>query len=131
MIERTIIFTILFCLFLIASNAQSPTQTIKGQITDSESGYPIENVNITLNTYNAVSDAKGYFQLKNIIVGRHSIKFSCVGYESNCIREILVGSAKELVLNIKLTEQIKALAEVTVRPQKEYCFLFLDNAKKL
>jgi len=120
MIKRTVLLTIIHCLFFIVSNAQSPAQTIKGQVTDSESGYPIENVTITLDNYHTVSDAKGYFLLKSIIVGRHSIKFSRIGYESNIIRDILVGSAKELILNIKLTEQIKVLDEVVVRPQEEY-----------
>lgn len=118
--KRAVLLTILYCLFLLASHAQTPTQIIKGQVTDSESGYPIENVNVTLDNHITISDTKGYFLLENITVGRHSIKFSRIGYESNIIRDILVGSAKELVLNIKLTEQIKVLDEVVVRPQEEY-----------
>lgn len=115
------LYKLVFCCILANfCKAQNLSQIIRGRIIDSESGYPIRNVDININNLNSTSDEQGYFNIKNVPVGRHTIKFTCVGYESSVVKEILVGSGKEIILDIKLTEQIKALEEVIVKPQKEY-----------
>jgi CarboxypepD_reg-like domain/TonB-dependent Receptor Plug Domain len=117
---KILLFIILANLSAIICTAQSPRQTIKGRVVDAESGQPISNVNVVIENLNTTTDEQGYFRLEKVLVGRHSLKFSRVGYENAFIKELLVGSGKEIVLDIKLTEQIKSLEEVVVTPQKEY-----------
>lgn len=58
----------------------------------------------------------GYFFLPNVPVGRHDIEIRCIGYEPAILKEVLVGSSKEVVLDIHLQENLLELKEVTVKP---------------
>lgn len=49
-------------------------------------------------------------------VGRHNIRVSYLGYEPVILKEVLVGSSKEVVLNIGMTESPTNLDEVVVTP---------------
>lgn len=53
----------------------------------------------------------------SIPVGRHNVRATYVGYAPSIIREILVTSAKEVFLNIAMSENAQILNEVVVRPQ--------------
>jgi hypothetical protein len=117
---KIILLSILTNLSVFICVAQLPSQTIKGRVIDAESGQPISNVNVIIENLNTTTDEQGFFKIEKVLVGRHSVKFSRVGYENAFIKEILVGSGKEIVLDIKMTEQIKNLEEVVVKPQKEY-----------
>ncbi|GHT76210.1 hypothetical protein FACS189413_14870 [Bacteroidia bacterium] len=50
-------------------------------------------------------------------VGRYNIQASFVGYEPATIREVMVSSAKETVLEITMKENVQALDEIVVRPK--------------
>jgi hypothetical protein len=64
-----------------------------------------------------LTDSLGAFIFKDIPVGRYDIEVSCVGYDPVIIREILLTSAKEVVLDITLQENLANLGEVVVRPK--------------
>lgn len=55
--------------------------------------------------------------IKNVPVGRYSVKASFVGYESVVMHEQLLSSSKELILEIALKEISTTLSEVVIRPQ--------------
>jgi hypothetical protein len=57
----------------------------------------------------------GLFALRNVPLGRQSVEIRYVGYESKIIPNILLTVAKEVVLEIKLTEQVTEFEEVTVK----------------
>ena len=61
------------------------------------------------------ADLDGNFRLERVPLGRHNFKISYVGYEPFTLSEILVGSGKEVVLEIELKESSFALGEVVVR----------------
>ena len=89
--------------------AQELTQTIRGQITDSESRLPLIGANVvllsdTVSFIGTTADVDGYFKLENIPLGRHKLKISFLGYQTMIIPNIVVGSAKEIILNISLEE---------------------------
>ena len=62
------------------------------------------------------TDSLGRFLLAEVPVGRHDLEVSCLGYEPALLKEILVGSSKEVILEIRLQESLIAVDEVVVRP---------------
>lgn len=56
---------------------------LKGRIIDSETGKPLDYVNVLLSytTIGAATLEDGSFHIKNIPAGSYEILFSCVGYE--------------------------------------------------
>ena len=96
------------------------TQTIRGQVCDVASGEPMIGVTITVEngtTMATVSDLDGNFEIKNVPVGRHSVRASYIGYEPVLLKEQLVSSGKELVLTLRMRESVSELGEVVVKPR--------------
>ena len=96
------------------------TQTIRGQVSDVASGEPMTGATVMVDNQTdmaTVSDADGRFAIQKVPVGRHTIKVSFVGYEPLELKEQLLSSGKEMVLDLKMTESISTLDEVVVKPQ--------------
>lgn len=120
--KKTLIGTLIMCL-LTTAFSQSLTQTIKGQITDQQSGSPIIGATAQVAGISpllgAITDVNGYFRIEKVPIGRHSIQVSYLGYEPAFLSEILVGSGKEVVINIKLIESLQQLDEVVISTQSQ------------
>ena len=102
--------------------AQTTTadQTIRGPVCDVASGEPMIGVTITVEngtTMATVSDIDGNFVIQHVPVGRHSVRATYIGYEPVLLKEQLVTSGKELVLNLKMTESLTNLQEVVIKPR--------------
>ena len=108
-----VVFTISFTQW---SFSQSVTQTIKGKVTDQTSQEGLIGANIILLDSDPITGTStridGSFILENVPVGRQSFEIRMIGYESYFVREILVNSGKEVVLNINLKEEVTSLSEV-------------------
>lgn len=107
--QKNLLLALLFTLLLAAKlSAQPPTQTIKGVVIDKDSKQPIELAAVQLTTVEPMqgqlTDELGKFKFENVAVGRHSIKVQYTGYEPYFSENIILNSAKELVLTIELTE---------------------------
>ena len=94
------------------------TQTIRGKVfdKDSKAALPFATVHV-MNTdplIGTTTDIDGNFVLENIPLGRHTVAVKFVGYADAFLPEILLGSAKETVLKIELSEQVQALGGVTI-----------------
>ena len=114
--KRLLILGLLYCPLWIS--AQQLEQTIKGKITDAQSGSPVIGATIAVLTTDplkgASTDIDGYFRISNVPVGRHTLKISFVGYEDKIVPELLVGSGKEVVLDATLTESFTTMAEAVI-----------------
>lgn len=100
-------------------NDARPTQIIRGIVKDASSGeaIPFASVSLADNSGKGViSDDNGNFQINNVSIGRHTIKASFLGYEPAIIKEVMVSSSKEVILEITLKESVMKLGEVVVRP---------------
>ncbi|MEX2404553.1 MAG: carboxypeptidase-like regulatory domain-containing protein, partial [Balneolales bacterium] len=124
--KRTAGFVFIFIPILLCPlflNAQVPSQTIRGQITDAGSGSPIPGVTVMVldqePTLGTTTDLNGNFRLDNVPAGRHTLRFSSVGYESGYIREQLVTSAREVILDVTLRESVTELDDIVVRPEQQ------------
>ncbi len=93
-------------------------QTVRGQVFDKDSKSPLPFATVQIMNTNpsvgTTTDIDGDFIIKNIPVGRYTIKVSFVGYTDAFVPELLLGSAKEAVLRVELTEKIQSLGGVTI-----------------
>ncbi|MEQ8905451.1 TonB-dependent receptor [Ekhidna sp.] len=113
---------ILLVLSTIA-HSQSLTQTIKGQITDEQSGSPIIGATVQIlgssPPMGGITDVDGFFKIEKVPIGRQTLGISYLGYESITIPDILVGAGKEVVMNAKLIESLQQLDEVVVTSENQ------------
>ena len=86
--------------------SQPLTQTIKGKVLDQDTQIPLLGANVIVKNSEpargATTDEQGAFWMDGVRVGRHDLLITYIGYESYVASEILVSSAKEVVLNIQL-----------------------------
>ena len=116
---KRLFFTTLLAALTTFAQAQT-TQTIRGQVTDVASGEPMTGATVMVDnqtTMATTTDADGRFVIQKVPVGRHTIRVSFIGYEPLELKEQLLSSGKEMVLNLKMTESISRLDEVVVKPQ--------------
>lgn len=121
-ISTRIITTLSVILFMsLFSYGQSGyRQTIKGYITDGESRKPLAGISVQVlpAVASAVSDSNGYYILRDIPVGRYSIQYTAIGFETRVIPDLVLSSGKELEQSISLTQSFRQLDSFTVRSRK-------------
>ena len=104
------ILGILFLISVMTSKqyAQEISQTIRGTVVDQESKFPLIGVTVQLTSSNefigTTTDIDGKFRLENVPVGRQSLKMSYIGYEDVELSDLILTSAKELILDINMFE---------------------------
>jgi len=104
--------------------AQTPsTQTISGQALDKDTQEPLIGATVRVEnlepTLGAITDFEGKFSLKNVPVGRIQVQCSYVGYEPWLSDPLIVNSAREIFLNIVLSEGVSSqMQEVVVTAHK-------------
>jgi hypothetical protein len=112
----------LFLLLFYQFYSAQTTQNIRGSVVDIDSKTPLPGANIIVihsdPMIGGVADINGYFTLRNVPVGRHTLQVSYMGYETKTLSNIEVTSGKELIINVSL-EQSFAIQEVTITAEKE------------
>ena len=121
---KTFLFFLLLFFGYMVAHAQSIalTQTVKGIVTDEQSGNILYNVTVAVDNIQqpitAVSDSAGAFKLLNVPIGRRQIKVSITGYEDAWLSNIEVTSSREVVLEIRMKEKVQKLGEVVIKSGK-------------
>ena len=99
--------------------AQEISQTIRGTVVDQESKFPLIGVTVQLTSSNdfigTTTDIDGKFRLENVPVGRQSLKLTYIGYEDVELSDLILTSAKELILDINMFEGGVVLSEFKVK----------------
>lgn len=102
-------------------HSQEFTQTIRGQVIDSYTELPLPGATVVIigsDPFKGTStNAEGAFRFENMVAGRHDIQVSMVGYKTNVMQNLLLSTGRELVLTIRLEEQVYVLDDVEVRPE--------------
>lgn len=102
--------------------AQPQFQSVRGTITDADTRQPLIGATVLLvgsdPLIGATSDFDGRFTLSQVPVGRIALQVRMLGYEEQALGNLLVNSAKELVLDIRLQESLVRLQEVEVTAGK-------------
>lgn len=98
--------------------SQDLHQTIKGKITDRETGMPLSGAYIleagSSPSNITTTDSTGSFRLSTSL-GRVTLNISYLGYEDLSIKDILVASGKEVEINAGLPEKVIQTSDVIVR----------------
>ncbi|RDC63468.1 TonB-dependent receptor [Adhaeribacter pallidiroseus] len=119
--KAMVLLCLLGCPIMVFS--QNLSQTIRGKVIDRESQTPLIGASISITNLNpvkgSITDAEGNFKLEKVPVGRHTLKINYIGYEEQTIPELLLGSGKELVLTVGLTESIRQMDEVVITAQPD------------
>jgi len=113
------------------SIAQSQSGTLKGTITEFDTGesVPMANIVIELNgtvVDGAVADFDGKYTIKPIDPGRYTVKVSFIGFATKEITDVLVSSNKITFINAGLKIESDVLGEVEL---VEYVVPLIDPDK--
>jgi len=95
---------------------------VRGTIIDGDTRQPLIGATVILidsdPLIGATTDLDGRFTLSNVPVGRVALKVRMLGYEEQTLANLLVNSAKELVLQVKMQESLTQLQEVVISGKK-------------
>lgn len=120
---KRLFLTAITILSIAFASAQGPftpghTQTVRGTITDADTRQPLIGATVVLigsdPLIGSTTDLDGRFSLSNVPVGRIALQVRMLGYEEQTLANLLVNSAKELVLAVKLQESLAQLQEVVI-----------------
>lgn len=99
-------------------SAQDLSQTIRGKIIDKASSQALAGVNVVLlNTEplrGTVSDENGNFEIQKVPLGRQTLQFSLLSYETRVMSNLELSSSKELLLLVELQEKFITTKEVVI-----------------
>src|SRR5688572_23797983 len=108
----------LILIMTIASYAQQIQQTVRGTIIDQDNQMPLIGATVVVVGSNpligATTDLQGRFRISGVPVGRVTLKISFIGYEDRTIPNLLIGSAKEEIIDVALIESVSKLEEIVV-----------------
>ena len=115
---RILLFVVTFIFVITTSSAQQIQQTIRGTIVDQDSQMPLVGASVvimgTTPLIGTTTDLEGRFRISGVPVGRVTLKISFIGYEDRTIPNLLVGSAKEEIIDVALAESVSKLEEIIV-----------------
>lgn len=114
---------ILIVLFFVEkSSSQEIYQTIRGKITEKATGYPIPGAGIKIlsTTPPLVTNTNddGEFRFEKVPLGRHNLIIMANGYNGSTLNNLIITSAKELILTIELEETVITADEVVITAEK-------------
>lgn len=114
---KQILPLLLYFFVPVLLNAQS-SALVKGNITTAD-GAPAQHITITIERsgYAAMSDGKGYYEIKNIKAGNWTLIVSAVGAETQK-RRITINGNETLTEDFVISETAKELAEVLINSKK-------------
>lgn len=95
-----------------------PTQTIRGRVVDEDSQAPLLGANVLIleagPITGVITDEAGVFVMEDVPVGRYTLLVSYVGYKSSIMRDVLVGTGREVYLDVGLKELLVEMEGVSV-----------------
>ena len=117
------LIALFFCISVFTTNTFAVKQTVRGTVIDKDSKMPLIGASVVVPGSNplkgATTDANGNFRIEGMDAGRISLQVSYIGYHPVNLSNLILTSAKELVLTIEMVEKTTTTAEVTVTANQE------------
>lgn len=115
---KNFLFLIFIFLLFNTLSAQSLTQTLRGEIRDQISEAPIPGATVMLQPseplIGTVSNLDGQFRFHAVPIGRYTLTVKMLGYQDFNLPNVVIGSGKEVVLQISLSETTVEIATVEI-----------------
>ena len=113
---------LMFCCFSLTTVFAQQTTEVRGRVTD-ENKQPLIGVDVVLEgtSIGVSTNDKGFYELRNVPVGKQTIVFSYLGFQTLKIRTDVAPnpSGTHTHLDVQLSEELTALQEVEVIGRKE------------
>lgn len=111
----TLIAIMLLSMASFAENEKGTDANLVGDVTDAKTGEHVPYINITINNtvIGTTTDRSGHYFLKNLPVGKFTVRVSGIGYNS-VEKEVQFVAGKTLELNFVVSESSLSLNEVVV-----------------
>ena len=113
---------LMFCCFSFTTVFAQQTTEVRGRVTD-ENKQPLIGVDVVLEgtSIGVSTNDKGFYELHNVPVGKQTIVFSYLGFQTLKIRTDVAPnpSGTHTHLDVQLSEELTALQEVEVIGRKE------------
>ncbi len=111
----------LLCLFTLFAGlmAQGNTQTIRGTILDTDTRQPMIGATVVVIGTDPIlgttTGMDGSFSITDVPTGRVDLQVRMIGFEEQRLTNLLLTSAKELVLEVRMQESVAQLKEFEVK----------------
>ena len=110
-----------FLLFFGIKTAHAQYASIKGVVTDVQTGQPIPYANVLLlhsdSTSGTITDLEGNFELSDLKPGRYDLKISYLGYQESIMTDLILETHQPKLVEISLEETPFNLDEITIKPE--------------
>lgn len=97
------------------------TQTVTGRVVDADTKVGLAAATVLVETASglgATTDELGYFEIKEVPIGRHRFVIEYVGYESSVRDNIMVTSGKSVDLTVMLVEAANVMDATVINRKK-------------
>lgn len=118
---RALLSLVLFLLLVLTGEviAQGNTQTIRGSILDTDTRQPMIGATVVVMGSDPIlgttTDVDGRFAINAVPTGRVDLQIRMIGFEEQRMPNLLLTSAKELVLEVRMQESVAQLKEFEVK----------------
>lgn len=101
---------------LLSLSVSAGTGTLKGKVTDSQTGEPLVSSSILVlgTTLGAATDLSGNYVISSLKAGIYTIKAVYVGYDSQTVTGVKIEPGKETLLNFTLAPSTIQAEEIVV-----------------
>ena len=119
---KKLFYVLMFYCFSLTTVFAQQTTEVRGRVTD-ENKQPLIGVDVVLEgtSIGVSTNDKGFYELRNVPVGKQTIVFSYLGFQTLKIRTDVAPnpSGTHTHLDVQLSEELTALQEVEVIGRKE------------
>lgn len=119
---RYFIILLALCCFGAVS-AQNITSNIEGTVIDKQSMQPLIGASVMVvgsdPLIGTTTNVNGEFVLEDVAIGRHTLSFQYLGYNTVVLTRVELNSGKALVLNVAMEEEVVSTMEVTIEAERE------------
>jgi len=113
----------LVCLVTLRGLSQELTQTVRGKIIDQDSKSPVIGASVIIVNSDPIlgsgTDVNGEFKIEHVPIGRTNLKITSIGYEESYMPNLIVGTGKEVYVEIQLKESFVQLADIVIEEKKD------------